>query len=77
MLSVETYPSSSLGLILDYWPPFVILQHTLRNIHQEMTYVNERSVIATAVIFIILGILAVALRFKARRDKNLELGLDD
>ena len=42
-----------------------------------MTYVNEGSVIATCVIFIILGILAVALRFKVRRDKKLESGPDD
>lgn len=42
-----------------------------------MTYVNEGSVIATGVIFITLGIFAVALRFKVRRDKKLALGPND
>ena len=42
-----------------------------------MTYVNEASVIATSVIFIILGIVAVSLRFFVRRDKKVALGADD
>ena len=42
-----------------------------------MAYVNEGSIIITSVIFIILGILAVALRFKVRSDQKLALGQDD
>lgn len=42
-----------------------------------MTYVSEASVIATSVIFIVLGILTVGLRFKVRRDRKLSLGPDD
>lgn len=42
-----------------------------------MTYVNEASVIATSVIFIVLGIVAVALRFFVRRHRKTALGADD
>ena len=42
-----------------------------------MSYVNEGSVIVTGVLFIIIGILVVALRFKIRRDQKLALGPDD
>lgn len=42
-----------------------------------MAYVNEGSIITTSVIFIILSILAVALRFKVRSDQKLALGQDD
>ena len=42
-----------------------------------MTYVNEASVEATSVIFIVLGIVAVSLRFFVRRDRKVALGADD
>ena len=42
-----------------------------------MTYVNEASVIATSVIFIVLGIVAVPMRFFVRRDRKVALGADD
>ena len=42
-----------------------------------MTYINEASVIATSVIFIVLGIVAVSLRWFVRRDRKVGLGADD
>lgn len=42
-----------------------------------MTYVNEASVIATSVIFIVLGIVAVSLRGFVRQDRKVALGADD
>lgn len=42
-----------------------------------MTYINEASVIATSVIFIVLGIVAVSLRWFVRRDRKVGLGGDD
>ena len=42
-----------------------------------MTYVNEASVIATSVIFIVLGVVAVSLRFFVRRDRKVAVGADD
>ena len=42
-----------------------------------MTFVNERSVLAVGVVFIVLGIVAVAARFFVRRKKKNELGIDD
>ena len=42
-----------------------------------MTYVNEASVIATSVIFIVLGTVAVSLRFFVRRGRKVGLGTDD
>ena len=42
-----------------------------------MTYVNEASVIATSIIFIVLGVVAVSLRFLVRRDRKIALGIDD
>lgn len=42
-----------------------------------MTYINEASVIATSVIFILLGIVAVSLRWFVRRDRKIGLGADD
>ena len=42
-----------------------------------MTYVNEASVIATSVIFIILGIVAVLLRIFGRQNRKVSLGVDD
>ncbi len=41
-----------------------------------MTYVNGGSVIAIAILFIVLGILAVIARFNIRRKKS-GLGIDD
>jgi len=41
-----------------------------------MTYVNERSVLAVGILFIILGILVVIARFYVRR-KKAGFGLDD
>ena len=43
----------------------------------KMTYVNEASVIATSVIFIVLGVVAVSLRFLIRRNRKVTLGADD
>jgi len=42
-----------------------------------MTYINEASVIATSVIFLVLGIVAVSLRFLVRGDRKVALGADD
>ena len=42
-----------------------------------MTYVNEASVLATSVIFIVLGIVAVLLRFFVRQNRKVPLGVDD
>ena len=42
-----------------------------------MTYVNEASVIVTSVIFIVVGVVAVSLRFLIRRNKKVALGADD
>ena len=42
-----------------------------------MAYINEGGVIAISVMFVVLGILAVALRFKVRSDQKLALGPDD
>ncbi len=42
-----------------------------------MTYVNEASVIVTSVVFIILGVVAVYLRFLVRRNRKNALGADD
>lgn len=42
-----------------------------------MTYVNEASVIATSVIFIVLGLVAVSLRIFVRRDRKAAVGADD
>ena len=42
----------------------------------DMTYVNGGSVLAVAVLFIVLCIAAVAARFTVRR-KNSGLGIDD
>ena len=42
-----------------------------------MTYVNEASVLATSIVFIVLGIVAVSLRFFVRRDRKVALGADD
>ena len=42
-----------------------------------MTYINEASVIATSVIFIVLGLVAVSLRWFFRRDRKVGLGADD
>ena len=41
-----------------------------------MTYVNGGSVLAVAVLFIVLGIAAVTARFSVRRQKS-GLGIDD
>ena len=41
-----------------------------------MTYVNGGSVLAVAILFIVLGIAAVVARFKVRRQKS-GLGIDD
>ena len=42
-----------------------------------MTYVSERSVNATSIILVVLGILAVSLRFKVRHDRKVAIGADD
>ena len=41
-----------------------------------MTYVNGGSVLAVAILFIVLGIAAVTARFSVRRHKS-GLGIDD
>ena len=41
-----------------------------------MTYVNGGSVLAVAILFIVLGIAAVIARFSVRRQKS-GLGIDD
>ena len=42
-----------------------------------MTYVNPGSVTAIGVLFPILGAVAVGLRFRIRRIRKTELGVDD
>ena len=42
-----------------------------------MTYVNERSVLAVGVIFIILSVAAVGARFYVRLQMKNGLGIDD
>ena len=42
-----------------------------------MTYVNERSVLAVGVVFIILSVAAVGARFYVRLKMKTGLGIDD
>ena len=42
-----------------------------------MTYVNPTGVITCGVLFPILGVIAVALRFMVRRKRKNDLGMDD
>lgn len=42
-----------------------------------MTYVNERSVLAVEIVFIILSVAAVGARFYIRLQMKPGLGLDD
>ena len=42
-----------------------------------MTYVNERSVLAVGIIFIVLPIAAVASRFYVRKTRKVGFGIDD
>ena len=42
-----------------------------------MTYVNPGSVTACGVVFPILGAVAVALRFRMRHTRKIDLGADD
>lgn len=76
-LFVESYQSHCFGLDLGIGLSSLYCRHILEILLQKMAYVNEGSVIATGVIFITLGILAVALRFNVRRDEKLALGPDD
>lgn len=52
------------------------LLHCLNDCAANMTYVNGGSVIAVAILFIVLGISAVIARFNIRRQKS-GLGIDD
>jgi len=42
-----------------------------------MTYVNERSVLAVAIIFTVLPIVAVVARFYVRKKRKVAFGIDD
>lgn len=42
-----------------------------------MAYVNEGSVLAIAILFIVLGTVAVAARFSVRTKRDAALGIDD
>lgn len=42
-----------------------------------MTYVNERSVLAVGVVFIVLSLAAVGARFYVRRQMKTGLAIDD
>lgn len=42
-----------------------------------MSYVNEKSVLAIGILFPVLGLVAVALRFAVRYQRKVSFGVDD